>query len=1282
MKYILKKWLPFKRLLSNYLLDRQVKLIRQSDFFDEGYYLKKYPDVAEAKVDPAKHYIQYGGIEHRQPSERFDAVYYLKQYHEVAKSRLNPLVHYIKYGKAKRFRVFPPNGMPSVFSEEQVLRIQIAQGDDSAEIHNELANCSRKQGKRWLEIGVRRDAISRDPNQAEWHFKLGEALEAMNRFQQAAESYRQAMKLEQDNPDFAFRAGFAYEREGFDGPGNPERALECYAEAAKHDKTGKAELLGIGIFHEKLGYWQEAVANYKKQLALDPENSELLYRAGLSYDRCYQWVEAENYISRSLLLDPTKYYRHARLGFVLERQGKFIEAATYYGYAANSQDRNSADWRYRQGVTLLKASCYKESAKAFFAMGKGLFSHNELMQQVASLEVQKDLAARQVSFISQSLLQDMRDPDIHFALGHAQSFLGEWQSAADAFSHALARKDGHSPDWYFSLGASLMKLGRYEEACKAFIETRLIPNAYGGISEEKLKKNRTYRRYALYAEYYENLPIQEKTVLYESFHGRSMACNPLAIFRYLLTRDDFADWKHIWVVNDRNKVPKEYRSLQNVVFLTRQSDAYLRALATTKVLINNSTFPYEFTRKKGQLYLNTWHGTPIKVLGKRMKECIEERPLAHDNTARNFLHATHLLSPNSHTSRVLIEDNDISALFSGEIAETGYPRIDATVSITESECVGLRSRLGVKENEKLLLYAPTFRGAFGKTKVDVSSLLDDLKSMRGEGVKVLFRGHYETEKLLSAHSLGDMVVSEDVDTNLLLAVTDILVTDYSSVAFDFLPRRKPIIYYAYDLEEYERERGMYFPLSDLPGEICQSRKELQEAILHAETRFDLNRQEKAIERFCPKDNGQVTQRVVDWVFLGDSEGLRVLTNERRKKILFYGGSIMPNGITTSLINLTSQLNYKKYAVTLLVDAAGVRNHEDRLQQFKRLPDSLHIIARVGELLLTHEESWINSKLESMHDLAAPEMWKILERGYTREMRRITGSVEVDTMVNFDGYTRLFHYLFALAPRSTVNNKMLYLHNDLQSEWRERFPFLEGSFRLYKYYDALVNVSSAVRDHNRNNLSHAFAIEREKFTFAPNVQNPEYIHASAQAKIDVKEDAILFDKAKPAFITMARLSVEKGQEKLIRAFAGVVAQAPLAKLFILGDGPLRDHLTSVIKDLRLKQNVFLLGQKYNPFSYLQRADYFVFPSDHEGQGMVLHEALILRKPILATDIPTSREILSHMPPEWLVENSIEGLESGMLAFIKTPPSPVQFDIDAYQKDALDAFYTNVLGETRQ
>jgi CDP-glycerol glycerophosphotransferase len=249
---------------------------------------------------------------------------------------------------------------------------------------------------------------------------------------------------------------------------------------------------------------------------------------------------------------------------------------------------------------------------------------------------------------------------------------------------------------------------------------------------------------------------------------------------------------------------------------------------------------------------------------------------------------------------------------------------------------------------------------------------------------------------------------------------------------------------------------------------------------------------------------------------------------------------------------------------------------------------------------------------------------------------------------------------------------------MYGEWNLRFPYLEENFKLYNSYQKLISVSKQTMELNSQNLLTLFDIEEDKFIFCDNVQNPQESLNKAVEPLENIEDEKIFKDSK-VFINIARLSPEKGQEKLIRAFQQVAISHPEARLINLGSGPFAEHLNNVIKELDLQNRVFFLGQRFNPYPYLQKADCFILSSNHEGQPMTLFEALILKKPIIATDIVGNRSVLDGRPG-LLVENSEEGLVNGMLDFLEGRYIENRvFDYEGYNQNALNMFYKKALGE---
>lgn len=198
--------------------------------------------------------------------------------------------------------------------------------------------------------------------------------------------------------------------------------------------------------------------------------------------------------------------------------------------------------------------------------------------------------------------------------------------------------------------------------------------------------------------------LRRRTVLYESFAGNGVLCNPEAIFREVLRSSDLAELCHIWALNslsEHSEVQQEFAENPRVRFVRRRSLAYFRALATSKYLINNATFPAEFSKRPGQIYLNTWHGTPLKRMGYDMPN----GALDSANTLRNFVAADFLLSQNSFMTEQMYEKAyKLRGVFRGLVIEEGYP--GSTGSFSTS---GRRLRRGRdwRTTESTLATAPS-----------------------------------------------------------------------------------------------------------------------------------------------------------------------------------------------------------------------------------------------------------------------------------------------------------------------------------------------------------------------------------------------------------------------------------------------------------------------------------------------------------------------------------------------------------------------------------------------
>ncbi len=1166
----------------------------------------------------------------------------------------------------------------SAESEAQIRR-NLEQAPDNPEHQIALAAHYKRRGKRPLEIEALEAAISLGARTFAVQFARGDALEAMRRFKAAAAAYAEAAKLDPKSAEAWYRQGYALERTGHDGPADCQAALACYSKAIACDKAVQAKRFGIGAFHEKRGHWKAAAEAYQRHLPTSPADPELLYRLGLAHDRCYEWGEAEQAYMRALASDPSKARWHARLGFVRERQGHFVEAWMAYRYA--DELAPDPECRYRAVVCLGKAlgaeraMNYLLECHALPAIDKQPATDVEAAPGADSdwsVEYTRSLRQYGAARLQKEVRAFPQQAQGWEAIGRLLEEDGQFAEAAENYLHAIRRGQAHAPELHVRRSLCLAKSGRATEALDAYFASRKLPTAYGTMSEE-YKKDSGFRIRADYAEYLETLELDSAVVLYESFHGASISCNPFALYLALQERVEHQGLFHVWAVNDGCEIPPEVLQASNVAVVRRGTDAYIRYLATAGTLINNVSFPDYFVRRDGQRYLNTWHGTPIKFLGKDIKDDF----LAHKNVARNFLNATHLISQNAYTTDILLSRYDVKDTFVGEVLESGYPRVDRTLGCPETEIAKIRARLGCREGEKLILYAPTWRGLHGHAKLDEEALLADIEAMRRCGHRIVLRGHHMVEHVVRALPAGDIVVPADIDSNVLLAAADALVTDYSSIAFDYLVTRRPIIHYAYDLAEYERERGLYFPLAEMPGQVVYERESLAQA-LESLTFEAHDRHEQAISRFCPHDDGRAADRVIDRLFeVAQRQPEKPRSGKRT--ILFYVGAFIPNGILTSFLNLVRSLPASDYSITIAVDPEAVTSSDDRLEQIRKLPDHVALIGRVGPRVATVEEAWIAGKFRALNALPSQEMFDLMARSYRREFRRIFGDSQFDAVVHFEGYNVDWIPIFAFADERNARRRVLYQHNEMESEWRERFPYLQSVFHLARYFSQLLSVSEQTRVLNAECIGGGFGVPRSLFGLAHNVQDAAYVAQRAQETTADPVLARLSSGKHRVFITLGRLSAEKDHAKLITAFSRVAATVPDAMLVILGDGPLRANLEAQIAYLGLGKRVHLPGRIDNPFPWLARADCFVLSSNYEGQPMVLLEAMSLGKPIIATRIPGCVSVLGD---EYglLVDNSAQGVEDGLRAFLEGRVRAGAFNVDEYNLEALRMFEAGALGIT--
>lgn len=358
-----------------------------------------------------------------------------------------------------------------------------------------------------------------------------------------------------------------------------------------------------------------------------------------------------------------------------------------------------------------------------------------------------------------------------------------------------------------------------------------------------------------------HLPLDEHLAIYSVYWGDGYRCNPRAI--YEAARDLAPSVRGVWAV----KADRLHEVPAGVEVVVEGSRAFLRALATAKLLVNNVNFPSYFRKRPGSVFVQTHHGTPLKRMGVEIEgiEPAERLALLERCRAWDFS-----LSSNRYSTDIWQRAYPVP--FTS--LEYGYPRNDVLVDPDGAARTRTRALLGLADEELAILYAPTHRdsSATFEQQLDLSRLMRDL----GAGHRLLMRTHhfYAHDRVDGLGGSGIVDVSRHPRVEELFLAADVLVTDYSSVMFDFGVLDRPIVIFAPDWDEYRERRGTYFDLeAERPGPFARTYDELVSAI--SARSFDAPLERLARERFrstyCSLDDGRASERVVRRVFLGETE---------------------------------------------------------------------------------------------------------------------------------------------------------------------------------------------------------------------------------------------------------------------------------------------------------------------------------------------------------------------------------------------------------------------------
>ncbi|MDR0911304.1 MAG: CDP-glycerol glycerophosphotransferase family protein [Methanobrevibacter sp.] len=467
-------------------------------------------------------------------------------------------------------------------------------------------------------------------------------------------------------------------------------------------------------------------------------------------------------------------------------------------------------------------------------------------------------------------------------------------------------KKGYNPSSYFN---TKWYLNAYKNASRDAVkngENPLVNFILYGEKWKRFPKNKV----AYYKDFCDANEMDENLVFIESFNSKNYAGNPKYIYEKMLERGLDKKYKFVWSYSGKEKIKGD------PILVRRASKDYYEYLAKAKYWINNIVFAPHLKRE-GNIYLQTWHGTPLKRLGYDIDLEGPEKD-AREYNYRDSRGWDYMLSSNKFSSKVF----RTAFKYNDKMLETGYPMNDIFFNYNEDMIIKLKQKLAIDLNKKVILYAPTWRddeavSSWNHTfnlQLDFEMLKEKLSDTH---VLILKHHHLIMESAEIGEEFTDFVVdlSTHDDVQELSLISDICITDYSSVFFDFAHLKRPILFFTPDLEHYkENVRGFYLNMyEDLPGPVIKTNEDLIDGIINIDKVKDkfADNYDKFFNDYCSFCDGNSANDLIDIVFGENQNDLLKLDSSEalnNNEIIFNENNI-DNNLNNLIFNEINDNNF-------------------------------------------------------------------------------------------------------------------------------------------------------------------------------------------------------------------------------------------------------------------------------------------------------------------------------------------------------------------------------------
>ena len=506
---------------------------------------------------------------------------------------------------------------------------------------------------------------------------------------------------------------------------------------------------------------------------------------------------------------------------------------------------------------------------------------------------------------------------------------------------------------------------------------------------------------------------------------------------------------------------------------------------------------------------------------------------------------------------------------------------------------------------------------------------------------------------------------EGYDSYEVLNMCDVLITDYSSVMYDFANSGKKIILFAYDIEDYAGSRGMYEDIRNYPFPLVRTPQEVAELLQTPADQLD----EALRQKYGTYEHGSGIKKLCHHVILGENCcATASAVGNQKKNVLLYAGDFQQNGITTSFLNLMKELDKEEYNYFISYRMNSLKEAPWRLDC---LPQDANVYPLGSEMNM----DVVTAICQGLY-MKFGIRTRRLAHAYAREWKKHFGNSEFQAVLHFNGYENYMISMFEQAPFP----RTIWVHNDMGKEIeRKKNP---NKYVLHDAYASYDHVAAVSRD-----IAGAVAAiggREDNITVIPNCQDYEGIERRSgeaicfdqetKCTVSLKKLQEVLNGSDQKFINIGRFSQEKQHNRLIQAFELFWKKNKNTWLIIIGGaGNLYEQTCQLAKNSAAGSHIILIRSIRNPMPILKASDLLVLSSDYEGLPVVLFEAAVLGVPFVATNVPGARCFCEDYGG-MLAEPSVLGVLKGMEAFERGECKAPKIDCRENNRKSLELFET--------